>query len=133
MPKAARENHDPAEVVGARIAQVRRERGLTQRELAEGLGVTVRSLQSYEAGRVLPYRHLPRLSALLHRSPTWFLQGQTRGLDEREALVALRAEFRERVRTLEEQIGELGDRLEQLRGLTGDAGTERPDRRPRPG
>ena len=128
MPVAPddQDRHDSAAVVGARIAQVRKERGLTQRELAEGLGVTVRSLQSYEAGVVLPYRHLPRLAALLHRSPTWFLQGRTRGMEEREALVALRQEFRERVQTLEEQLGLLAERLEQFRGLTAEAGDSPP-------
>ena len=112
MPIAVNDKHDPAVVVGARIAQVRRERGLTQRELAGGLGVTVRSLQSYEAGQVLPYRHLPRLAALLHRPPAWFLQGRTSGTEEREALVALKQELRQRVRSLEEQVGHLSERLE---------------------
>ena len=128
MPAALddQNHHDPAAVVGARIAQVRKERGLTLRELAEGLGVTVRSLQSYEAGVVLPYRHLPRLAALLHRSPTWILQGRTRGMEEREALVALRQEFRERVQTLEEQLALLAERLEQFRGLTAEAGDSLP-------
>jgi septation ring formation regulator EzrA len=47
-------------------------------------------------------------------------------MEEREALVALRQEFRERVQTLEEQLGLLAERLEQFRGLTAEAGDSLP-------
>lgn len=120
------DKHDPTVVVGGRIAQARKQRGLTQRQLAEGLGVTVRSVQSYESGAVLPYRHLARLGALLHRSPAWFLHGRTSGVEERDALVALRREFHDRFRTLDEQLGQLNERLEQLRGLAAQAGFPAP-------
>jgi transcriptional regulator with XRE-family HTH domain len=38
-------------LIGRRVAQVRRERGWTQEELAERLGVSVRYLQAVEAGQ----------------------------------------------------------------------------------
>ena len=128
MPRAPSDSHDPAAVVGGRIAQVPKERGLTQRQLAGRLGVTVRSAQSYESGAVLPYRHLARIGAALNRSPAWFLHGRTRGLEERDALVALRREFHDRVRTLEIQLGELTERLDELRSLTAAAGEPPPPR-----
>jgi len=59
--------------VGRRIALARNAAGLTQEELANQLGVTRRSVQGYESGRVAPFRHLDRLSELLGRSTSWFL------------------------------------------------------------
>ena len=61
--------------VGARIAQARRERGLTQEELAVISSFSKRALQDYEAGLRVPYRHMPELSSLLRRSVEWFLHG----------------------------------------------------------
>ena len=54
-----------AREVGARIAAMRRERGFTQEELAALAPFSKRSLQDYEAGISLPYRHLRDLSSLL--------------------------------------------------------------------
>jgi DNA-binding XRE family transcriptional regulator len=59
--------------VGSRIAHARARAGLTQQELADLIGVSRRSLQGYEAGRVAPYRHLDRLATLLDRPRGWFL------------------------------------------------------------
>ena len=61
------------EELGGRIASARIEAGLTQQELADRIGVTRRSLQGYEAGRVAPYRHLERLAEVLERPRAWFL------------------------------------------------------------
>jgi PAS domain S-box-containing protein len=74
-----------AALVGRRIAQARKEAGLTQQELAEQVGVTRRSVQGYESGAVLPYRHLDRLAEVLDRSPEWLLA--TRLAPELEAEV----------------------------------------------
>jgi PAS domain S-box-containing protein len=61
--------------IGRRLAQARREAALTQQQVADELGVTRRSLQGYEAGAVVPYKHLDRLGELLGRTPQWFLTG----------------------------------------------------------
>lgn len=53
--------------MGKRISTLRRQRGLTQRELAEAVGVTVRSVQSWEQGHSHPYRHLRTLEEVLGR------------------------------------------------------------------
>jgi transcriptional regulator with XRE-family HTH domain len=37
--------------IGIRLAEIRRHRGLTQRQLATAIGVTLTSLQNYERGR----------------------------------------------------------------------------------
>jgi transcriptional regulator with XRE-family HTH domain len=64
-----------AEAIGARIAKARREAGLTQEELAEMASFSKRSLQDYEAGVTVPYRHLRELAALLNQPVEWFLHG----------------------------------------------------------
>jgi len=61
--------------VGARIAEARRHAGLTQRELAETLGVTTRSIQNYEAGVAVPYKHVRAIELLGHKRHGWILDG----------------------------------------------------------
>lgn len=64
------------EDIGARIAQARREAGLTQEDLGDLVGVSTRSLQGYESGDVVPYRHIGKLSDVLQRPAAWFLHGE---------------------------------------------------------
>jgi transcriptional regulator with XRE-family HTH domain len=61
--------------IGWRIARARKERGLTQEELAELIGVSPRSIQGYEAGKVVPYRRLAQLAEVTNRELGWILQG----------------------------------------------------------
>ena len=67
--------YDERREIGARIATARREVGLTQRELAERLGVTPRSIQNYESGAIVPYRHLRRIEVMAHKRIGWILGG----------------------------------------------------------
>jgi transcriptional regulator with XRE-family HTH domain len=63
--------------MGARIAQARKERGLTQQQLADALGVSQQTLAHYEVGRVgVGAPMLPRLSELLDLSFDEILLGQ---------------------------------------------------------
>lgn len=63
--------------IGARIALARREAdGMTQRELADLLGVTERSVAAYESGEVIPYRFMRQLEQLLNRPANWLLYGE---------------------------------------------------------
>ena len=48
---------------------------MTQKTLAELLCVCKRSVQAYEAGRTIPYRHLHRLAEIFERPSSWFLYG----------------------------------------------------------
>ena len=72
---------DRKRAIGRRIAEARRENGLTQKELAEALGVTRRSVQGYEAGAVVPYRHLHDLGRVLSRDPRSLLAGDIAQVD----------------------------------------------------
>lgn len=57
------------ERLGARIAALRRERGLTQTELADELGCTQQGVTAFEKGeRRVPISALPTLARMLHVS-----------------------------------------------------------------
>ena len=62
--------------IGARIARARRENGLTQADLAQQLGITTRSVQNYEAGVIVPWRHLRRIEFVTHKRSGWLLQDE---------------------------------------------------------
>jgi transcriptional regulator with XRE-family HTH domain len=65
-----------AREVGARIAQARHAKGLTQEQLAMIASFSKRSLQDYERGVSVPYRHMRELSSLLGPPVEWFLYGE---------------------------------------------------------
>lgn len=74
--------------VGRRIAQARKEfdgRGMTQKDLADLLGVSERSVAAYEGGEVIPYRFIRKLEECLERPAAWFLHG-TEVVDRDEQL-----------------------------------------------
>jgi transcriptional regulator with XRE-family HTH domain len=62
--------------VGRRIVQARKEKNMTQVELARKIGVSQRSAQAYENGEVIPYRQLKKLSRALGRPQEWILHGE---------------------------------------------------------
>lgn len=81
-----------AREIGARIKQARKEMGLTQEELAEITSVSKRSLQDYENGVTLPYRHLRELGKLLGKDVEWFLHGDDE-VEEEDRLAAIEKEL----------------------------------------
>ena len=85
-----------AREIGARIKQARKERGLTQEELAELCDVSTRALQTWEGGAVTPYRHFKDLARLLQRQEEWFLYGDPPAPAE------------------DAELGEVKDRLERI-------------------
>lgn len=57
------------ERVTRQIAEVRREKGLTQAQLAERLGIAVRTFQAIEAGQNLTLHTLERIAEALAVEP----------------------------------------------------------------
>jgi transcriptional regulator with XRE-family HTH domain len=104
--------HEDAGAIGERIARARKESGLTQEELASRVGVTARSIQGYEAGKVVPYRHLSRLAEITDRELAWFLESDDEAALAHVAgrLVTLVEELAEEAR----RIREVAERLERL-------------------
>lgn len=101
--------------IGARIAQARKEQGagMTQEQLAELLNVSSRSVQDYEAGLTIPWKHFQRLEEIFKTPMSWFLHGEEPASKENE-LAALREELGV-VRAMLEEILE----LERERGQEG--------------
>ncbi len=63
--------------IGTRIAEARKELGgMRQEELADLIHVSVRSMQAYESGEVVPYRKLDDLEKILGKSKAWILHGE---------------------------------------------------------
>lgn len=98
-----RNNGLRAREIGKRIQQARKEAGgMTQRELADLLGVTERSVAAYEAGDVVPYRYLRQLESALGRPAAWFLYGDEvrpdAMLENQEKILELLREILEAVR-----------------------------------
>jgi transcriptional regulator with XRE-family HTH domain len=53
--------------IGARLAEIRRRCGLTQRQLAKAVGVELTTVQNWERGRTrLPAKRLAALANALH-------------------------------------------------------------------
>lgn len=98
--------------IGARLAQARKQAGITQKALGESLGVTRRSIQGYEAGVVVPYKHLDRLAELLGRTHTWFLSGDVAPTATADPIAQLRGAIHEELVAV---LSELGASSEQLR------------------
>lgn len=99
-----------AQEIGARIQQARKEKGLTQEELAEMASFSKRSLQDYETGQTIPYRQLQELGRLLGRPTEWFLYGERdpSGADLEQVLGAVEA--------LRAEVSEIRGIVEELRG-----------------
>ena len=93
---------------------------MTQETLAELLCVCKRSVQSYEAGTTIPYRHLQRLAEIFERSPSWFLYGdqstnQTSSLGDLDGEVVKRLEAQTRaLKALAVQMREVRSTLNAL-------------------
>lgn len=109
-----------AEEIGARIQQARNERGLTQPELAEMASFSTRSLQDYETGVTIPYRHLREIGDLLQKSVDWFLYGDVKPGDDTDEVIR-------RLDLLEGQVAEQLEILRQWRDSRDAGGEASPD------
>lgn len=108
-----------AKEIGARIRQARLERGMTQEQLAEISSFSKRSLQNYETGVTIPYRHLRELARLLRRREEWFLYGNEANPLPPEV---------ERFEALADRLEKMLLRLEEERTLQAERRRSRADR-----
>jgi transcriptional regulator with XRE-family HTH domain len=98
--------------IGARIRQARKERGLSQQQLAEIGPFSKRSLQDYETGKTIPYSHLRDLARLLHKPEEWFLYGVEPISQDEELLAQLRV-LPDRIAALEAELRDLQALLDE--------------------
>lgn len=117
-----------AKEIGARIQIARKERGMTQDDLAALAPFSKRSLQDYEAGETIPYKHLSDLSRLLGRPTEWFLYGDddatsSDGEESQEAMRAMLARVEETLAEVRDMRAEVDRRLSALEAPPGGAAT----------
>jgi len=91
-----------AREIGARIEQKRKERGLTQEELAEMTSFSKRSLQDYENGVTIPYKHFAEIGRLLNTPSEWFLYGPAENEPD------------DRISDLREEVAEIREMLARV-------------------
>ncbi len=70
---------------------------MTQEQLAELLNVSTRSVQDYEAGVTMPWKHFQTLETIFKRPLPWFLHGEepdadTDAVDQRLGRIELMLE-----------------------------------------
>ena len=83
---------------------------MTQRELANLLQVSERSVAAYEAGAVLPFKYLGKIEAAVDKPKAWLLYGDE-ALPDAGGLV----EELERVReSIAERLDRMDERLERV-------------------
>ena len=101
---------DP-KAVGRRIARARKDAGgMTQRDLANVLQVSERSVAAYEAGAVLPFKYLGMIEAAVAKPKAWLLYGDDALPDARGIVEELK-----RARDLiMEELDRIDGRLEHL-------------------
>lgn len=119
-----------AKEIGRRISFARHEADhMTQAQLAELLNVSLRSVQDYERGSTVPWKHFSRLEEIFTRPLGWFLHGDpvvpqpilSPAMIEEPHFLELRDEFRldrdrllDRLDAIEEALRVLMVRLDQL-------------------
>jgi transcriptional regulator with XRE-family HTH domain len=107
---------EEGEASGGRIVQARLENGgMQQKQLAEALGLSARSVQSYESGEIIPWRFMEDLERILHKPAIWFMRGEPTGLANSEAL-ALLSQVQQ---TSTEALQSLRDHLELCNQIVG--------------
>ena len=108
-----------AATFGDRVTGAREARGMTRRELADRLGVRVKTLEAWEEDRADPRANkLQMLAGVLGVSLMWLLTGEGDGLEappEAEAAAAgeVRAVLSE-TRQIRAEIGALAERMGRL-------------------
>ena len=80
-----------------RLAEARKQAGLTQNQVAEALNISTQSVSAWECGNSMPdIEKLPELAALYQRTTDWLLTGKGPSEDVRNVTRDLRARlFRE--------------------------------------
>jgi transcriptional regulator with XRE-family HTH domain len=78
------------------------------------VGVSPRSIQGYEAGKIVPYRRLGRIAEVTERDLRWLLEGDDQGSSVDGEAVEQLAKLVEELVTEARQIRAVAERLEAL-------------------
>ncbi len=114
--------------IGQRIALARKEAGgMTQEQLAELLNVSTRSVQDYEAGETVPWKHFQLLEEIFRKPLGWFLHGE-----EATQPAAEDAVFEGRLERLEGLSHQVLDTVRRIEAHLSPHREEAPDDDPTP-
>jgi len=113
---------EEAATFGDRVTGAREARGMTRKQLAERLGVRVKTLEAWEEDRADPRANkLQMLAGVLGVSLMWLLTGEGDGVEgpveadqeavEARALLAETRQIRAEIGSLAERMGRLEKRL----------------------
>ena len=90
--------------LGQKIKKSRREIGLSQRDLAQELKISDKTVSSYEVGRATPsFKTIRKISAIVHKPITYFDDGAD--TDELDLQV--------KIKTIEKELGEIKELLKK--------------------
>lgn len=108
--------------IGARIARARKMAGdMTQDELADLLNVSKRSVQDYEAGITVPWKHFQLLEDAFKKPLTWFLHGEEPEPQLPEGLAQQLVDATAGLEVVVARFEAIAARLEQLQGVKAPA------------
>lgn len=107
--------HDERVRIGSRIRQARKESNLTQDELAKLLGITTRSVQNYESGAIVPYRHLRTIETLTRKRAGWLLREDEDGGALGDTISELRRTMEQHQALLQNHLRVMDESTERLR------------------
>jgi transcriptional regulator with XRE-family HTH domain len=109
--------------ISRRLAQARKQAGLTQRELGDAMQLHFRSVQNYESWKDdrIPFARLDEWAKVTGTSKEWLLHGEQPLLTSAERLDAIEDELR-RLTGEMEKVSELLPAVEQLRAALAQLG-----------
>lgn len=109
---------DDTATFGDRLAGAREKAGLSQRELAERLGVKLTTLRHWEDDLAAPRANrLQMLAGMLSVSLTWLLTAQGDGIEAPVDVASIPKDVTaalSEIRALRQDLARTGDKLEQL-------------------
>lgn len=80
-------------ILGARIAELRNQKGITQKELADACNIDIRTIQRIETGKVLPRMYTIRLLAAALGTDISYFNGDDALVDKAETAGLLKLPF----------------------------------------
>lgn len=104
--------------IGERIAFARKQaNGMTQVDLADALGLSLRSVQDYEAGKTIPWKTMRQIAGVTGVEMEWLIRGDR---DEPRAAEPMQD-------TLERLVGEIAELRAMIEEAGGHAATSSSD------
>jgi len=104
--------------IGKRLARVRREANMSQADMAQALGVSCRTYQSFEQGlREVQSGVLPVLRRMFNVDPAWIMEGEAAGPKRRPESLVDEATWCAAFRVLDAALTRTGLRLDTAKKL----------------